>query len=128
MIRKDTCDFVGDRAERISANLPPREAETAALKEVLSWTKEPGMRKCIFETDAKMLADACRGVSGRLFFHTIVSNCVEFFKHFDEVLVEYVLRSANSVAHTLARATHSMSDLQESMHVALKIISDVLIY
>lgn len=66
VIKKDTS--VGARAKRISANLPPREAETAALKEVFSWTKEFGMRKCIFETDAKMLADACRGMSGRSFF------------------------------------------------------------
>ena len=34
-------------------------------------------------------------------------------KHFDNVLIEFVYRSANGVAHLLVTAAHSMSDLGE---------------
>lgn len=67
----------------------------------------------MFETDAKHLADACNGVSGGSYFHTIVLDCVDCFKHFKNVLVKFIRRFANVVAHKLAKATNSRSDLQE---------------
>lgn len=70
-------------------------------------------KRCIFETDAKVLVDACKGVWGLSLFDTIVEDCVELAKHFDEVLFVYVNRFANSVAHVLARAAHSISGLSE---------------
>ena len=45
--------------------------------------------------------------------HMILENCTNMDKHFDEVLVCYTHRSANIVAHSLARATYSMSGLTE---------------
>lgn len=113
VIRNEDAGFICARAHKISAKLQPREAEVVGLKEALSWIKELGFKNCIFETDAKMLADACNGVKGRSFFHTnIVLVSVELFKHFHDVLVnvlvKYVHRSANVVAHILARATHDV--------------------
>lgn len=58
----------------------------------------------MFESDAKLLVDA---------INTIFEDCSKFFKHYDEVLVRYVLRSANSVAHTLARAALLSSGLRK---------------
>ncbi|XP_074352565.1 uncharacterized protein LOC141691704 [Apium graveolens] len=68
----------------------PREAEALCLKEALSWLKDKGLSKCIFETDSQLLARACKGVYGRSYFHSIVSDCVELFKQFSEVLVSFV--------------------------------------
>lgn len=76
----------------------------------MSWVKELGFKKCIFKTDAKQLVDAYNGGQGRSYFHTIVQACVEFSKHFKNVLIDFV---SNGVAHMLARATHSMSDVQD---------------
>ncbi|KAL8094612.1 hypothetical protein AgCh_036233 [Apium graveolens] len=39
----------------------PREAEALCLKEALSWLKDKGLSKCIFETDSQLLARACKG-------------------------------------------------------------------
>lgn len=105
----------------------PREAEALSLKEVLSWTKRYGFTRCVFETDSKLLADACNGGSGRSYFHSIVSSCVELFNHFEDVIVRFVHRSANAVAHLLARVSRSMSDLQEWEHVP-NFLSDVISY
>lgn len=118
VVRNEFGDFVRARVQRIAATMLPREAEAISLKEALSWTKSLNIKKCVFETDAKMLAYACEGVQGRSFFHTIVLDCVEYYKHFDDVLVNFIHRSANGVAHTLARAAHSMSDFQEWTDVA----------
>lgn len=57
------------------------------------------------------MLDACKGVQGRAYFHTIDLGCVELFKHFDDILVEFVHKSANEVAHMLARTTDSMSGI-----------------
>ena len=72
------------------------------------------------------MADACNGSPGRSYFHSIVSSCVELFKHFEDVLVRFVPKSANEVAHLLARVSRSMSGLQEWGNVAPRFLSDVL--
>lgn len=78
--------------------------------------------KCIFETDAKVVVDACKGDRGRSYFDIIVMNCIELIKHFDDVLVVFVHRSVNGVALLLARETHSVSDFQEWHGIALDFI------
>lgn len=87
--------------------------------------KQLGYARCIFETDAKLLAEACKQMVDRAYFHTIVSGWVELFKHLDNVLVEFVCRSAaNEVAQKLARTTHSVSDW---FHTPPEFIYDVLV-
>lgn len=66
---------------------------------------------CIFESDSQQLVNACNDEEGASYFHTIVSDCVDLCKHFNHVLVQFVRRSANGVAHLLA--THSTSGLRE---------------
>lgn len=64
------------------------------------------MSHCVFKTDSKNLADAC---NDKAYFGTIVSDCIFLMKHIDHVLVKFVFRSANMLAHVLAKATYSMS-------------------
>lgn len=128
VIRDEQGEFVRARSRRIEVLLHPREAEALSLKEALSWVKELGFRDCVFETDAKQLADACRNIQGASYFHTIVSDCVEYCKHFDNVLVQFVGRSANVVAHKLARATYSMSDVKVWVNTPPEFILESLVY
>lgn len=58
----------------------------------------------MFESDAKLLVDT---------INTIVEDCSKFFKHYNEVLVRYVHKSANNVAHALARAALLSPGLRE---------------
>lgn len=127
VIRDENGGFVCARNQKIELLVHPREAEAIGLKEALSWTKELGFKQCIFETDAKLVADAINKVKGCAYFHTIILDCVELLKHFDNVLVQFVHRSANVVAHTLARATYSMSGIREWRDVAPDFIYDVMI-
>ena len=127
VMRDEQGRFIRARNQRIAVAYQPREAEAIALKAALSWVKDLGYKKCIFETDAKTLADTCKGIHRRTYFHSIVSSCVEMFKHYEEVLVEFVHRSANEVAHTLARATHSTSGIHEWADNAPDFLHDVLV-
>lgn len=127
VVRDADGNFVCARNRAVMAFMQPREVEALSLKEALGWVKEMGYQRCIFETDAKILAEACKQKLGKAYFHTIVSDCVELVKHFENVLVEFVCKSANEVAHKLARATHSMSGIHEWFNTAPEFIHDVLV-
>lgn len=98
-----------------------------SLKEALAWTKRQGYSRFVFETDSKLLADACNGGQEKSYFHSIFKDCIEYLKHFDNVLVQFVHRSANEVADLLARASHSLSGIWEWSDVAPDFLSDVIV-
>lgn len=77
VLRNEAGGFIRARSRRIQVNMQPREAEAITLKETLTWTNELGIRKCVFETDSKLLVNACQGVQGRSYFHTIVLDCIQ---------------------------------------------------
>ncbi|XP_074328096.1 uncharacterized protein LOC141666009 [Apium graveolens] len=113
VIRDSQAKFVGARGRKIAGAWKPREAETMALKEALSWVMAEGYNPCVFETDSYELATACNGRPGEAYFETIVMDCIHILKHVCPVLVDFAYRSANSAAHVLARAVYSMSDIGE---------------
>lgn len=113
VVRDSQGSFVGARCCRIEGEKQPREAGALSLKEALSWVKSLGYKQCIFETDSHVVAMTCKNKRAKSYFHTIVLDGTQSFKHFDHVLVEFVFRSANRVTHLLASAAHSMSDLGE---------------
>lgn len=105
--------FLGARCRKIEGVWNPREAEAIALKEALSWIMALQYDMCVFETDSKMLVHACTGDRDESMFGTIVDDCVQLQKHINQVLIQFAFRSANRVAHELARVTCSMSDTGE---------------
>lgn len=73
------------------------------------------LQKCIFESDAKLLINVYTGICGISYFDIIFEDCVEFYKHFDKVLIEYVHKPVNSVVHVLARTAYFKSDLRNGL-------------
>lgn len=68
-----------------------------------------------------------KGGQGRSYFYIIVTDCVESFKHFEDVLIQFVHRSVNGDARLLAKTTHFMSHVQEwidSAHAFMSLIFD----
>ncbi|KAL8114292.1 hypothetical protein AgCh_021227 [Apium graveolens] len=128
VVRGSNGQFLMARSSRQDVLIPPREAEAMCLKESLLWLKDKGLQKCVFETDSQVLARACKGGRGRSLFHTIVKDCVDLFQHFEEVSVCFTHRSANRVAHALAKAAHSMSDFQEWLENAPDFIYHVICF
>ena len=113
VVRDDRGCFVGARCLKIAGAWKLREAEDIGLKEALSWVIAQGYTHCVFETDSYALADACNGSPRRALFGTIVMDCVHLIKHINPVLVKFVYHYANIVAHVLAQATCSMTDIGE---------------
>lgn len=72
-----------------------------------------GDGKCIFESDAKLLVDAVKGSKGNSYFDIIAEDCSELFKHFEKVLLVFVHRSVNHVAHLVARMVCYVLGLHE---------------
>lgn len=122
VIRDDRGSFLRARSNVIRGNIQAREAEALGLKEALLWVHEWRKQKCIFEMDSKLVVDAIHGVRGSFIFHGIIDDCVKLLKRFEEVLVVFEYRYANNVAHMLARAECSMSDLQEWYYTAPELI------
>lgn len=118
VVRDDFGDFIRARCNVTTQKMQPREAEALSLREALSRLKDWRNGRCIFESDAKLLVDAINGTRGRSYFDTIVIDCLELLKHFEEVLVVFVHKSANNVAHMLARVACSMSGPQEWLYTA----------
>ncbi|XP_074342618.1 uncharacterized protein LOC141680232 [Apium graveolens] len=90
IIRDARGSFVYARSNAIQGTFHPREAEAVGLKEELSW-----------------------GEAGNTYFHLIVEECRDILKHFEEVLVCFVHRSANMAAHSLAQVAYSTSGHME---------------
>ncbi|KAL8112352.1 hypothetical protein AgCh_019885 [Apium graveolens] len=104
------------------------EAEAMTLKEAMQWALFNGWKTCKFESDAKMVVDAVHSVAGNSPFYFIVRDCVNLFRHFDEVQVCHIRRSVNGVAHVLTLAARSMSDLVQEWHVVVpEFISHVIV-
>lgn len=88
--------------------------------------KQKGYPRCIFETNAKILVDAFKEVKGKAYIHTIISDCI-YFKHFENVLFEYVRRSENEVAQKLAQVTHSIRSIRESYYITPNLSYKILV-
>ncbi|KAL8089279.1 hypothetical protein AgCh_038904 [Apium graveolens] len=123
VVRDERGNFLRARSNVFQGNFQPREAEAVGLKEALSWVKDWRVHKCIFECDAKVLVDAMNGEGGATYFHLIVEECRDIIKHFKEVLVCFVHRSANMAAHKLAQVAYSMSGPMEWHYTAPTFLS-----
>ncbi|XP_074335978.1 uncharacterized protein LOC141673144 [Apium graveolens] len=118
VIRDDRGSFVCARSNAIQGTFHPREAEAVGLKEALSWVKDWRRHRCVFECDSKVLVDAAKGEAGTTYFHLIVEECRDILKHFEEVLVCFIHRSANIAAHNLAQVAYSTSGPMEWLDTA----------
>ncbi|XP_074373973.1 uncharacterized protein LOC141714348 [Apium graveolens] len=113
VMRDDCGKFLRASSTRIRGKMQPKMAEAVSLREALSWTKQWRSNKCIFECDAKPVVDAVNGARGKSMFDTIVEDYSYLLKHYKEVLITFVHRSANIVAHKMAQTTYSETDLKE---------------
>ncbi|KAL8156219.1 hypothetical protein AgCh_001348 [Apium graveolens] len=126
VVRNEKGEFMRTRACQIGGRMQAKESEVRSLKEALLWVRQWRTTKCIFEMDAKSVVDAIHGGSGISIFHTIVEDCVELPKHFEQVLVVFARRSANRVAHLLAQATYSRSGPMEWYDTAPDFICNLI--
>ncbi|KAH9661644.1 rnase h domain-containing protein [Citrus sinensis] len=85
-----------------------REAEALGIREALSWLKKLQF-PCVVEIDYLQVFQVLTGFSGPNGFGLIIEECRALALSIGEVKFSFVRRSANFVAHTIARAGSSMS-------------------
>ena len=91
----------------------PEVAETLGIKEALSWVKEKGWQDVIIESDCLV---AIQSIRCGIIMHSYYGRLVEECKHLllllkpKRVCLKFIKRSANAVAHFLAKSTTIVSD------------------
>ncbi|XP_031121223.1 uncharacterized protein LOC116024469 [Ipomoea triloba] len=112
VLRNHQGQFVAALSGRLFCDRDPYLAESIAVKEALTWLKDRGTENVILETDCLNFCNnfnsARRDFS---YVGLIIKQCRVIARDIGITLVRHVNRSANQVAHELARATGSFSVL-----------------
>ena len=104
---------IGAVARGRSGMVLPEVAEILGIKEALSWVKDKGWQDVIIESDCLVAIQSIR--SGTI-LHSYYGRLVEECKHLllllkpKRVCLKFIKRSANAVAHFLAKDTSIVSD------------------
>ncbi|XP_019170830.1 PREDICTED: uncharacterized protein LOC109166321 [Ipomoea nil] len=89
------------------------EAETICLREALSWLKDTGMGSVDVEMDSQNVFYSLQATSFDSTFGFLVDDVKELASMIDDVRFCFVKRSANHVAHTIAREACSTAGCGE---------------
>nr|GMD23989.1 uncharacterized protein LOC109191080 [Ipomoea batatas] len=106
----------------------PREAEAMAVREALSWIKDHGYSQVEVETDALQIIQSLKQSVDDSSFDLILLDVKDLLLSFTDVAISHVSRTANRVAHSLAREACSMSVRQEWTSVPPSFIVDDLYF
>lgn len=88
----------------------PLVAEAMSIREALSWIKDRRLSNVQVETECLIAAQAISAtLQQSSSFGLIVDDCLSLLSSLYNVSIKHVKRSANCVAHSLARATNSQS-------------------
>lgn len=95
-------------------SVSPEFAKAIGVREALSWIKSKNWSQVIVETDCLVVVQAIRSSYASLsYFGRVIDECKQHLidlrgRH---VILNFIKRSANTVAHFLARSTSSLADL-----------------
>ncbi|XP_031116674.1 uncharacterized protein LOC116020334 [Ipomoea triloba] len=128
VLRDHTGGFVAAYAGRMNCARDPYLAETMAAKEALTWLKNRVMPNTIVELDC---LNFCTNFNSQYedfsYIGLIIKQCRVIARDIGDVHVCHVKRSANHVAHMLARAAGSFPVLTEWDTIPPDCISDLLL-
>ena len=111
MVRDENGAMVIARNERIRGMLDPAIAEVMSCREALSWLKSLGLNKVILESDAQFVIQSILNPKVDVsYFGSLINDCRSLAKDLGECSFVFVKRSANQVAHVLAKAIGSEFD------------------
>ncbi|XP_019163454.1 PREDICTED: uncharacterized protein LOC109159798 [Ipomoea nil] len=112
VIRDHTGRFIAAHGGHLGCLDDPLLAEATAVERTLTWLKGLNRNNAIVETDCLNFSTAfnssCVDFS---YVGSIVKQCLKLASDIGNIRVRHIKRSANQVAHVLARATDSPSVL-----------------
>ncbi|XP_057993055.1 uncharacterized protein LOC110651573 [Hevea brasiliensis] len=107
--------FLAAKNVVLQGNLMVKEAEAIGIKEALNWVLSNGWSRVIIESDALGVIQALKDpfYQDSSSFGLLISYYKSHLSEIDSVIFAHVYRSINGVAHRLARAIHSVSNVGE---------------
>lgn len=110
-------DHEGKLVEAISSckqgKTDPELAEAIGIREALSWIKATAWPSVVLETDCLTATQAIRCTSVNLsYLGRVIDECKHLLSELDnrKVILKFVKRSSNNVAHFIARHSSSIAD------------------
>lgn len=91
----------------------PKEAEAMAIREALSWLKNNNYSRVKIESDALTVIQSLKSEIFNSSFDLILLDVKDLLCHLDDVFIAHIKRSANGVAHLLARYSTSNADRKD---------------
>ncbi|KAK2661322.1 hypothetical protein Ddye_007855 [Dipteronia dyeriana] len=111
VIRNHEGEVMGCSSQSTVSNYTPQIAEACAIFRGLLFAKDAGLLPAVIESDAKTVVDLINvEAPSRADIGIVISDIVYFCKLYD-IRVVFASRSANVVAHTLAKVSHVAEDL-----------------
>ncbi|KAM6563384.1 hypothetical protein CsatB_023382 [Cannabis sativa] len=103
-------------------------AEAVGIWEALSWIKSSGLQQVVLETDCLSVVQALRSSIVMIStFGQVINECKALLNDLRTVSVYFICRSANTVAHELARASVSFPDCNFSLDSVPTVLLPVLV-
>ena len=98
-------------AKPMNGLFDPKITEVLGFREALSWLKQKGCDRIVVEMEAQLVVYGIKKSSlDNSVFYLILDDFQHLISQFDNLYLCFVSRSANSVTHTLAHETGSLSE------------------
>ncbi|KAM6542808.1 hypothetical protein CsatB_007255 [Cannabis sativa] len=125
--RNDTGSLIVAQAHCFNGAFAPEVVEVMGIKEALSWIKRRGWQHVELESDSLVSIQAirCRSPLSSV-FGNLVQDCISLLLSLPFVKIRFVKRSANRLAHAVARMSRSLSGRLISESNAPVSILDIL--
>ncbi|KAM6577068.1 hypothetical protein CsatB_028905 [Cannabis sativa] len=117
IVARDEHGYMLEGVSRLChGNIRPELAEAIGVREALSWIKDKQWLNVILETNCLVVVQAIRSPIHRIsFFGDVIKECQNLLMRLRGVTISFVKRSANLVAHVIAKAAISYPDRIFSM-------------
>lgn len=117
VLRDEHGVFIAAKEIPKSGALKPDEAEVMGVKEALKWLKENHIDGVQIETDCMKITNNIKHQALSTYFDLLLNDVKEIAKSFSRLSFLFAKRSANKVAHLLAREALSKSDCENCLSV-----------
>uniref|UniRef100_A0A803QPV3 Reverse transcriptase n=1 Tax=Cannabis sativa TaxID=3483 RepID=A0A803QPV3_CANSA len=103
--------LIAGRMKYTAVQVEVAVAEAIGIREVLSWLKENRWPQVYIETDSLCVVQAIHSSTDMIsLFGSVIQDCKTLLASLNNVVVSFVKRSANVVAHKFARAARLYPD------------------
>lgn len=113
VIRNHKGEFMEAETKCNQGNISPEMAETVGIREALSWIKNSRRKDVVLESDCLQIVQFIRSsVTSCSYLGRLVEECRTILASLRDqnIVFRFIKRSANSVAHYLARYSRSVAD------------------